>query len=155
MLAWRIGLAASGIAVLVYGVGRLFTEIPLQSLTLLALWLVAALVIHDGLVSPTVVAVGWTLHRLFPPRARRYLQAALIMSALVTIVAIPMIYRAHRQPPSKAILRQDFGANLVFLLAIIAVATLIAYAVQVARDARFDREPKTRTETDFRRGVSG
>lgn len=153
MLAWRIGLGTSGIAVVVYGIGRLFTGIPLQSLTLLALWLIAAVVIHDGLVSPAVVAVGWTLRRLVPPRARRYLQAALIMSALVTIVALPMIYRANRQPPSKAILRQDFGTNLALLVAIIAVATLIAYAVQVARDAHFWPESKARTETNFPRGT--
>ena len=152
MLAWRIGLATTGIAVALYGIGRLFTGIPLQSLTLLALWLIAAVVIHDGLVSPTVVAVGWTLRRLVPPRGRRYLQAALIMSALVTIVALPMMYRANRQPPSKAILRQDFGANLALLVAIIAVATLIAYAVQVARDAHFAQESKARTETNSPRG---
>lgn len=142
MLAWRIGLATSGIAVAVYGIGRLFTGIPVQSLTLLALWLIAAVVIHDGLVSPTVVAVGWTLRRLVAPRARRYLQAALIMSALVTIVALPMIYRANRQPPSKAILRQNFSGNLALLLAVIAVVTLIAYAIQVAREARGDQAQK-------------
>lgn len=151
MHAWRIGLAASGIAIAVYGIGRLLTQLPLQSLTLLAGWLIAALVIHDGLVSPAVIAVGTALRRLVPPRARRYLQAALLMAALVTIVALPMIYRANRQPPSKAILRQNFGGNLALLLAIIAVATLIAYAVQVARDARFDRVPRGRTETDVPR----
>ena len=141
MHAWRIGLSAAGIALAVYGIGRLFTGIPLESLTLLGLWLIAAVVIHDGLVSPSVVAVGWTLRRLVPPRARRYLQAALIMSALVTIVALPMIYRANRQPPSKAILRQDFGENLLLLLAIIAVVTLAAYAVEVARDDPFGPGP--------------
>lgn len=151
MHAWRLGLAASGIAAAVYGIGRLVTEIPLHSLTLLVGWLIAAVVIHDGLVSPAVIAVGWTLRRLVQPRARRYVQAALIVSALVTIVALPMIYRANRQPPSKAILRQDFGENLALLLAIIAVATLIMYAVQVARDARSDRESKPRTATDLPR----
>ena len=136
MLAWRIGLAASGIAVAVYGLGRLFTQIPVHSLTLLAVWLIVALAIHDGLLSPVVVAVGWMLRQWVPPRGRRYLQAALIMSGIVAIVAVPMIYRADRQPPSKAILRQDFGQNLALLLAIIAVATLVMYAIQVARDRR-------------------
>jgi phosphatidylglycerophosphate synthase len=134
MHAWRIGLAASGIAVVVYGTGRLLTQIPLHSLTLLAGWLIAALIIHDGLVSPAVVAVGWTLRRLVPARARRHLQAALIMSAIVTLIAVPMIYRANRQPPSKAILRQNFAGNLGLLVTVIAVVTLIAYAVQVTHD---------------------
>jgi hypothetical protein len=136
MRAWRIGLAALGIATVAYGVGRLFTQIPPHSLMLLAGWLIVALLIQDGLVSPLVVAVGWTLRRLAPARGRRYLQAALIVSAVVTVLAVPMIYRANRQPPSKAILRQNFGANLGLLLAVVAVTTLIAYAIRVAHDAR-------------------
>jgi hypothetical protein len=142
MHAWRVGLAASGVVMAVYGIGRLLTDIPAHSLMLLAAWLVAALLIHDGLVSPVVVAVGWTLRRLLPARGRRYVQIALLMSALVTIIAVPMMYRANRQPPSKAILRQNFGANLLVLLAIIAVTTLIAYAAQVARQAQADQPPE-------------
>jgi hypothetical protein len=142
MRAWRIVLAVLGIAALVYGGGRLLTEIPRHSLVLLAGWLIAAVLIHDGLVSPVVLGVGWTLRRLVPDRGRRYLQAALIVSALVTIVAVPMIYRANRQPPSKAILRQDFAANLALLLGVIMVVTLIAYAVQVARES--GGRPKSR-----------
>jgi hypothetical protein len=141
MHAWRIGLATLGLAVVVYSVGRLFTQIPPHSLMLLAGWLIVALLIHDGLVSPAVVVVGWALRRLVPKRARRYLQAALIMSAIVTVIAVPMIYRANRQPPSKAILRQNFGTNLGLLLAAVAVATLIAYAVEVAHGRRSRLRP--------------
>ncbi len=134
MLQWRIGLTISGILLGVYGAGRLLTEIPTHSLMLLAAWLIGAVIIHDGIVSPVVVTVGWILHRFVPARGRGYLQAALIMGGLVTIIAIPMIHLRDSQPAVKAILRQNFAGNLTLLLGIIGAGTLVAYAIRVARD---------------------
>jgi hypothetical protein len=132
----RIALFAAGFLLLAFGVFRLFTQIPHPKLIMVGLWLIGALVIHDGILSPLVIGASWVLARVVPPRARRYLQFALIAGALVTVVAIPMIYREGKQPTSKAILRQNFGGNLTVLLGIIAALTLLAYAIRVARDGR-------------------
>ena len=131
MKVWRIVLGAVGIGIGTYGISQLLTQIPRQTLVLLALWLVAALIIHDGLLSPAVVGVGSALRRYVPDRGRRYLQFGLIMAAMVTVVAVPLIYRAHTQPPAKALLLQEFGINLTVLLAAIGGGTLIAYAIGV------------------------
>ena len=138
---WRVVLAVAGILLGLFGVGRLVTEIPGYSLKWLAIWLIAALLIHDGILSPLVIAVGWYLREHVPHRGRRYLQAGLIMAAMVTVIAIPMIYRRDSQPVSKAILNQNFGANLTLLLGIIAGATLLAYAIRVARDQSGSTSP--------------
>ena len=53
---------------------------------------------------------------------------------MVTRIALPMIYRQGTQPPSNAILLQNFGAYLTLLLGVIAGLTLIGYVVRVARD---------------------
>jgi hypothetical protein len=134
MRVWRIILASAGIALGLFGVGRLVTQIPAYSLQWLAVWLILAVVIHDGVLSPLVVTVGWFLRRRMPPRARRYLQAGLIMGSMVTVIAVPMIYLRGSQPASKAILDQDYGGHLALLLGVVAGGTLIAYAVRVARD---------------------
>ena len=49
---WRVILAVAGILLGLFGVGRLVTEIPSYSLKWLAVWLIAALLIHDGILSP-------------------------------------------------------------------------------------------------------
>lgn len=141
MRVWRIALAVVGIGLGAYGLSQLLTHIPAQSLLLLALWLVGAVIIHEGLLSPTIVAVGWLLRRYVPDRARRYLQFGLILAAMVTVIAIPLIYRANREPPSKALLLQDFGTNLTILLAAIGGVTLVAYAVRLARDGSMSHQP--------------
>jgi hypothetical protein len=55
------------------------------------------------------------------------------MGVPVTVIAIPMIYRQGSQPPSKALLLQNFTANLGLLLGIIAAVSLVGYAIRVAR----------------------
>jgi hypothetical protein len=134
MKAWRIILAAAGIALGAFGVFRLLTEIPTYSLVILAVWMVAALVIQDAILTPSVVGVGWLLRRYVPDRGRRYLQVALIISALITVIAVPMIFLRGTQPAVKALLLRNYGFNLILIIAIIAVISLILYAVRVARD---------------------
>ncbi len=151
---WRVVLAVAGILLGLFGLGRLLTEIPGYSLKWLAVWLVAALLIHDGILSPVVIGVGWFLRQHVPDRGRRYLQAALIMAAMVTVIAVPMIYRRDSQPVSKAILNQNFGANLTLLLGIIAGATLLGYAIRVARDQSGSAGAATGPERHDDRGSS-
>jgi len=134
--AWRIILAVAGIALLAFGVFRLLSEIPTHSLLMLAVWLVAALVLHDALLAPSVVGLGWLLRRYVPDRGRHYVQVALIMIALVTLIAIPMIFLRGSQPAAKALLLRNYGANLIVIIGILTVASVILYAVRVTRDGR-------------------
>jgi hypothetical protein len=143
--AWRIILAIAGIGLGLFGIFRLVTEIPVHNLLVLALWMLAALAIHDGVLSPTVVAVSGVLRRRVPDRGRRFLQIVLIMSALITVIAIPMIFLRGSQPAAKALLLRDYGANLSLLIGIIAVITLILYAVRVARDRPPQPAPRVMT----------
>ena len=129
----RIGLGAVGGLLLAYGAFRLLHGLPLPTLLVLGGWLLAALVIHHGLLSPAVLAVGAALRGL-PDRARGFVQAALIMTAAVTVIALPLIIRQLSQPAAKAMLLQHYGPNLALLIGVIALGTSIAYAIRVARD---------------------
>ena len=117
MLGWRIALISGGILLGLYGVFRLVTEEKFHNLVILAFWLIGAVVIHDGILAPLTVSVGWFIGKVVPPRARRYLQAALI-------------------------LLQNYGAHLSVVLGLIAGVSLLLYAAQVARDRQ--RHPSGR-----------
>jgi hypothetical protein len=128
----RVVIGAVGGLLAAFGVLRLATEIPGSGLLGLVIWLAAALVIHDAVLSPGLVGVGILLRRI-PARARTYVQGALVAGGLVTVVALPMLYRAGSQPPAEALLEQDLGRNLALLLAVIAVAAVVAYLSRIAR----------------------
>lgn len=154
MNAWRIVLAAAGLLSIGYGVYLLPGNTAPRELLLLALWLIAAVLVHDGLLAPAVVAVGWLLRRFVPDRARRYLQAALVVGALVTVIALPLMLREGTQPQSKALLQHPYGAHLGLLLGIIAGVSLVAYAVRVAKDRGAGRSPRSE-HTNARTGPDG
>ena len=137
MRRWRYALVAAGVLLLLYGGVRLVADVP-QALPGLVLWMVGIVVIHDGLLSPLVVGVGWLLARTVPPSGRRYLQAALVAGGLITIIAIPLIAREGTQPPAKALLLQNYGANLAILLGLVAALNLAAYLVTAARGRHSD-----------------
>jgi hypothetical protein len=130
----RVALGAAGVLLGLFGIFRLLTQIDSYDLLVLFVWLIGALIIHDGILSPLVLGVGAVLAKTLPPRARTFVQGGLIAGAAVTVIAIPMIYRAHSQPKVKAILDQNFGANLATLLAIVAVGAVLLYLVRLVRD---------------------
>ena len=134
----RTMLGMLGVLLMLYGAARMLTEVPPSHLVVLTAWLVAAVAIHDGVLSPLVVAIGAAL-RAVPPRGRRYLQAGLLVGALVTVVAAPLILREGSQPASKALLIQPYGAHLTLLLILIAVGSCVIYATRVVRDRTPER----------------
>jgi hypothetical protein len=129
----RIALAVAGALLLTFGVFRLVTKLDAADLVALGLWLVAAVAIHDGLIAPLTVGTGVALTRV-PPRGRRYLQGALVVGALITVVAVPLIRRQGTQPASKAILLRDYTANLSLLLGMTAALALGLYALRILRN---------------------
>ena len=131
----RIALAVAGGLLLTLGVVRLVTELDTGDLLVLGVWLAAAVALHDGLIAPITVGTGVALTGL-PPRARRYLQGGLLVGALITVIAIPLIGRQDTQPVSKAILLRDYTANLSLLLGMTAAVALTLYALQVLRHHR-------------------
>ena len=135
MRKYRIALGVAGALLLTFGVFRLVTELDAGNLFVLGVWLVAAIAIHDGLIAPITVGTGVAL-TFVPSRSRRYLQGGLIVGALITVIAVPLIGRQGTQPEAKAILLRDYGANLALLLGLAAAIALVLYALRVLRDQR-------------------
>ncbi len=129
-----MAIGTVGVLLALYGVFRLLTEIKVPDLELLAVWLIAAVVLHDGIISPIVAGLGWATARYVPRRARRFLQPTLVVGGLVTVIALPMIYRQGTLPSQKGILRQNYTANLTIALGILVAVMLLAYAVRLVRD---------------------
>ena len=129
----RVVIGTAGGLLLAFGIFRLVTEIAVPDLLALALWLGGAVILHDAVLSPGIVGVGRMLRRI-PARARTFVQGALIAGGAVTVVAIPLIYRADSQPDAKALLEQDFRVNLALLLALVVAVAVLAYLRRVAHE---------------------
>lgn len=96
------------------------------------MWLGATLVVHDAVLVPVVMTVGAVLSTVVPRRVRLPLQWFLVSGALVTVIALPQIYRRGSQTPSKTLLTQDYGGHLLLILGLLAVVA-VTYALAVLR----------------------
>lgn len=132
MRGYRIALGAAGVLLLAFGAFRLVTNLELGDLVVLAVWLGAAIALHDGVVAPLTVGTGVLLTRA-PPRGRRYLQGGLVVGALISVIAIPLINRQGTQPEVKAILLRNYAGNWALLLGLTAAVSVILYALRVMR----------------------
>lgn len=130
----RIALGTIGVLILAYGSWRLLGTPRLTRPTTVGVWLLAALVLHDAVLAPLTIAVGFLLGAVLRPRARRYVAGALVAGGLVTAVALPIVYRRGQAPPGTTLEAQDYVGHLLLILAAIAAVTAGAYVIRVVRD---------------------
>lgn len=135
-LGLRLMIGAPGVALAGYGVFRVLDDSSHTNPRHLARWLIGAVLLNDGLLVPTTMILGFVITKVFPPRIRRYVQGALVTSAMITVIAIPLIYRRGSQPAVKALEQQNYALHLTILIALVVAVATLAYVVKVRRDHR-------------------
>lgn len=140
--ALRIVLGTIGVAAIGYGALRILTDSKDTKPLALAKWLLGSLLVHDLLIAPVVIGIGWLLARFVPPRARAFVQAGLVTGGLVGALGVLLIWRQGKSSArSLALLQQNYAANLLVLLAIIAAVTAACYLTSVSRASRRNTRP--------------
>lgn len=115
LLAARAGLGGAGLFLLAVG-GRHIEQLrdPYEVLV----WLAGAVLVHDALLAPLVLAAGLLVAAL---PARRALRTALVTGGALTLVALPALLRPG-SPANPSVLPLPYGRNLLLLLGLTAAA---------------------------------
>jgi hypothetical protein len=141
----RIALGVVGVGGILYGIIRIFTDSKDTKPLALVKWLIGALLLHDVIIAPVVVGIGWLLARYVPDRARAFVQGGLITGGLISTIGLLLIWRQGKSSAkSLSLLQQNYAAHLLILLAIVALVTLACYLMSVLRPNR----TKTRSPAD-------
>ncbi|OAR26980.1 hypothetical protein A8W25_01455 [Streptomyces sp. ERV7] len=126
----RYAVGALGVALMGLGVSLVWAQSPWD----VAVWLVGAVVLHDGLIAPLVLLVGLGVAAT-RPWARGPLRAALMTGGCLTAIALPDILRPG--PVTNAtVLPLDYLRNWLVLLAAVAVAGALVAAAKRVREER-------------------
>ena len=76
-------------------------------------------VVHDLLLAPLVVVAGVLLVRVVPAAVRDLVQAGLVVSGTVTVLAVPVLLGYGRQADDPSTLPLDYGRGLLVTLAVV------------------------------------
>ncbi|WP_371655588.1 MULTISPECIES: hypothetical protein [unclassified Streptomyces] len=126
----RYAVGALGVATMGLGVSLVWAQSPWD----VAVWLVGAIVLHDGLIAPLVLLVGLGVMAT-RPGVRGPLRAALVTAGCLTAIALPVILRPG--PYNNAtVLPLDYLRNWLVLLAVVVVGAGLVVAGKRVRKAR-------------------
>ncbi|MFK0232655.1 hypothetical protein [Streptomyces vinaceus] len=126
-MAYRYAVAGLGLVLMGLG-GALLAQQP--SPWRIALWLAGAVVVHDGLVAPLVIAVA-ALTAALGRRLRGVPRAALIVAGSVTAIALPPLLRPGGAA-NPTVVPLDYLRNWLLTMAAIALATAVHAATRAA-----------------------
>ncbi|MGH2707020.1 MAG: hypothetical protein ACRDJF_12185 [Actinomycetota bacterium] len=87
-----------GWAIISFGVWGIFRDARETHPTNLGIWLAGSALAHDLLIAPVVFVLARILGRYVPARPRPFLQAALVIAALVGAFAFPFMGGFSRTP---------------------------------------------------------
>ena len=127
MNSMRWLLATAGAAGIGFGAYHLYDLLTVEQAQSLGLWLVGGLVLHDMVLAPAMLLVGavlWRVTRRLPAVAARILMGGWIVAGLLTLIALPAIYRENVRS-NHTLLFMDYRRNLLFLLVAAAVITTL------------------------------
>lgn len=128
----RTLLALTGLALLAYGAVLAWefgTSRTLNAVQGIA-WFVGGPVVHDGLVAPLVGVVGLLLTRFVAPSWRAPVVVGVVLSAVLTLLAIPLLWRPFHVATNPGLHDRDYGVGLVIALGVVWVGVVVAGLAQ-------------------------
>ena len=116
-------LVASGTLLILYALSGALTDPDLKSGALI--FLVAVLVLHDGLLLPLSIGAGFLIGRVVPSSLRTPVRVAAVIGLALTVVALPLVLGRGRVAGNPSILPLDYGRGLLIAYGIIGVTTAL------------------------------
>ncbi|MGY1748394.1 hypothetical protein [Modestobacter sp. SYSU DS0511] len=147
---WRWLFIGPGLAAVLWGGWNLATagsRIPLGSW---ATWFIGSALLHDLVIAPLWIGLGWLAARFLPAPARPPVVVTGVVSGVLTLVTLPFLLAPADGPANPSFLPRDLERNL--LLLVVAV-WLVAAAWAVVAVRRSRRSRRSRHDHPSRSGV--
>lgn len=128
---WQVALGIVGVALLIIGFVVLGQEVKPKRYIGILTWLIAAIIIHDGIIAPSVFGVSLLMRRFgarVPPAVVAIVQGALVIGGIMALIVLPEIIKKSVGTLSTSILPLNYGLNLVIFYAALVLVTGVVIA---------------------------
>jgi hypothetical protein len=129
-------LIALGLAGLFSGALILVREERPDQIVGVIIWIVAAIIVHDGILSPLLLLVDVGMRRAgrrIPYAVLAIIQGGVVVGAIMSMLVLPEIYKKSLGSKNATVLPLDYGLNLALFWAVVVVLTAAACALYLAR----------------------
>lgn len=127
MIATRIVLGLTGIAVAGYGAVLLWDNPPVV-ITRILVWAVVGVAVHDVVFAPLCAALGLAGRRLLPVGWQSPVAVAGLCSVVLVLLAIPVYGKPGLRPDNPTVLDRDYPLGLWISLAVVWLCVPAYYA---------------------------
>ena len=123
----QISLLAVGLALLAWGAYVMVDTVALPRITGLAIWIVAAIILHDAILAPILFGTGLLLRRAgqsVPGTVIAVVQGVLVVGSMMSLIVVPILVAQNFTPNNPTILPLNYGLNLgIFWLVLLALGS--------------------------------
>jgi hypothetical protein len=136
---WRWLFVLPGLGAVLYGVYGLLTagsRVPLGSwLT----WFIGSALLHDLVIAPIWIGLGWLAARILPAAARPAIVVGAAVAGMLALVALPFVLGVGADPANPSFLPRDYGRNLLLVDAGVLLAAALWATAATLRARSADR----------------
>jgi hypothetical protein len=136
-VAFWIGLVIGG-AVMAFGIRGAFMNSRATDPAVLVQWVVGADLVHDLLIAPIAIGVGWAATRIVPLAARIPVQLGLVATGVVLIVGWAPLrgYGRATVPDNPSVQPLDYSTAILTVLVAVWVVVGAWITVRLVRARR-------------------
>lgn len=140
VVAWVV--IVGGWVLMVVAVLGAFGDEALRGSASWARWLVGTAIVHDALLLPLVLGVGWLISRWVPVPFRVPVRAALVVGAIVSLAVWPIAQRWGARDDNPSILPLPVARNLVIMWVVLVVVAVGVGTSSWLRQRRHTTRPE-------------
>ena len=123
---WRVTLVVLGLLLLALGAYVMVDTVTPVKIAGVALWLLLALIVHDGIIALVTFGVAFLLRkagRTIPIAVLAIVQAGLVLCSIFAIIVLPAAYKKSIGANNSTVLPLDYAPSLVIFWAVVVVLT--------------------------------
>ncbi|MDH6235979.1 hypothetical protein [Cryobacterium sp. CG_9.6] len=143
----RLGLIVLGVGLLAWGCYVLFDTVRVNRISGVALWIVAAIILHDAILAPIVFMAGVLLRRAgqrVGGTVIMVVQGFIVVGSIMSLIVVPAMVALNYKPDNPTVLPLNYGLNLaIFWLVLVIIAAGLA-AWFYSRTKRTNERPEIR-----------
>jgi hypothetical protein len=135
----RIGLILFGLAFLGLGAYVAWIWLSHKQYARVLEWLIGALIVHDGIIAPTVFVTTLLARRLgerIPAAVIALVQGAFVIGGIVLLLFLPEVIKKAIGTNSSSILPQNYGLHLLVFYLVLGILAAAAVGFYVRFFAR-------------------